>query len=144
MTDELGRLSRWLRILGYDTVIESDKKELVLKSLRDDRIILTRDSKMSRFSGMRVVKIASDFVEEQLAQVIKELGLEVNKEDLFSICIICDEKLAPLEKEKVKGRVPKNVYDAQDLFMECRKCGRVYWRGSHWDMVQKFLDKMGA
>ncbi len=141
LTDELGRLSRWLRILGYDAVVEKDKKAVVIKSLRDDRIILTRDSKMSRFSGTRMVKIESDFVEEQLAQVIKELSVEVEKNKLFSLCVICDEPLEYVKKETVGDKVPKYVHDSQKIFMKCPKCGKIYWQGSHWELIREFLDK---
>jgi len=141
LTDELGRLSKWLRILGYDTVVEKDRALLAMKSLREDRIILTRDSKMSRFTGVRIVKIESDFVEEQLAQVIKELNLQVEKERLFSLCVICDEVLSYVGKEAVKDKVPEHVYNSQKIFMKCPKCSKVYWQGSHWELVKKFLDK---
>ena len=66
VTDELGRLSRWLRILGFDTVLEKNRPNLIIRSLREGRIILTRDSKPFRFTGIGIVKINSDFVEEQL------------------------------------------------------------------------------
>jgi len=144
LTDELGRLARWLRILGFDTVVEKDKRALVLRSLREDRVILTRDSKMSRFTGARMVKIASDFVEKQLAQAIHELGLKINKDDLFKLCIICDEELVPAEKTSVKELVPAYVYETQENFMKCPKCSRIYWQGSHWELVNKFLDELGS
>jgi uncharacterized protein with PIN domain len=144
LTDELGRLSRWLRILGFDTVVEKDKSSLVLRSLREDRIILTRDSKMSRFTGTRMVKVHSDFVEKQLAQVIHELGIKVEKDSLFKLCIICDEELVPAEKGSVKELVPAYVYQTQENFMKCPKCNRVYWQGSHWELVNKFLEELGS
>ena len=144
LTDELGRLARWLRILGFDTVVEKDRRALVLRSLREDRVILTRDSKMSRFTGARMVKIASDFVEKQLAQAIHELGLKINKDDLFKLCIICDEELVPAEKASIKELVPAYVYETQENFMKCPKCSRIYWQGSHWELVNKFLDELGS
>ncbi|MBN1526176.1 MAG: Mut7-C RNAse domain-containing protein [Candidatus Omnitrophica bacterium] len=142
LTDELGRLSKWLRILGFDTVVEKDKRALVLRSLREDRVVLTRDSKMSRFTGTRMVKVNSDFVEKQLAQVIHELGLKINKGDLFKLCIICDEELVPAEKASVKELVPPYVYQTQENFMRCPKCSRIYWQGSHWELVNKFLQEL--
>ena len=142
LTDELGRLSRWLRILGFDAVMEKDKRSLVLKSLREDRIILTRDSKMSRFSGTRIVHVDSDFVEKQLAQVIKELNVQIEKDKLFTLCILCDEELVSVDKASVKDLVPAYVYETQDAFMKCPKCNKIYWQGSHWELVNKFLDNI--
>jgi len=142
LTGELGRLCKWLRILGYDTVLEKDNRVLVIKSLREERIILTRDTKMSRYTGTRMIKIKSDFVEEQLVQVVNELNLKIDKERLFTICVLCDENLEKVEKESVKDEVPPYVYDTQDLFMRCPRCKKVYWQGSHWALVKKFLEKL--
>jgi len=142
LTDELGRLSRWLRILGFDTVVEKDKRSLVLKSLRDERIILTRDSKMARFTGTRILHIDSDFVEKQLAQVIDSLGIQIDQNKLFTLCILCDAELESVDKSSVREIVPKYVYETQDAFMKCPKCGKIYWQGSHWELVKKFLNNI--
>lgn len=141
VSDELGRLLKWLRILGFDTVLEKNKADLVVKSLREERIILTRDSKISRFTGIRVVKIDSDFVEEQLEQLIRILDLKIDRNNLFSICVLCNEALEVAEKDSVKGKVPQYVFKTQEDFMRCPKCGKIYWRGTHWALVNKFLDK---
>ncbi len=141
-TDELGRLAKWLRILGFDTVLEKDKRSIVIRSLREGRVILTRDSKMSRFSGVRLAKIESDFVEEQLERLIKELDLKIDADRLFTICVLCDEKLIEVKKEDVKGRVPDYVFDTQQVFMRCPKCRKIYWQGTHWELVNKFLGKV--
>jgi uncharacterized protein with PIN domain len=61
LTPELGRLLRWLRILGFDAVLERDKRELIMKSLREDRVILTRDTALSVFAGTRKIRIESDY-----------------------------------------------------------------------------------
>lgn len=142
VTDELGRLSTWLRILGFDTSLEKNKRDLVIKSLREDRVILTRDSKMSRFTGIRMIKIESDFVEEQVAQIIKELNLKIDKNALFTRCVLCNEILEKAEKESVEKEVPLYVFQTQKLFMRCPKCKKVYWQGTHWTKVGEFFDKL--
>ncbi|PIU41446.1 MAG: hypothetical protein COS99_05400 [Candidatus Omnitrophica bacterium CG07_land_8_20_14_0_80_42_15] len=142
-TNELGRLAKWLRILGYDTVLSKEKGgKLVVQSLREERVILTRDSKMGRFSGTRMLHVRSDFVEEQLAEVINKLSLEIDKGKLFTMCVLCDKELTKAAKPEVKGRVPEYVYNTQELFMECPNCKKIYWQGSHWDLVEKFLSKL--
>jgi hypothetical protein len=142
LTDELGRLSKWLRILGFDAKVEKDRRALAVESLREDRIILTRDSKMSRFTGTRIVKIESDFVEEQLVQLFKKLGLSIDKNVLFTRCVLCNENLERVERDSIKRDVPKYVFEAQELFMRCPRCKKVYWRGSHWALVDKFLNSV--
>ena len=142
LTDELGRLSKWLRILGFDSKVEKDKRTIAVESLREDRIILTRDSKMSRFTGMRIVKIESDFIEEQLAQLFEKLGLSIDKDVLFTRCILCNENLERVERDAVKKDVPKYVFKTHKLFMRCPRCKKVYWQGSHWALVDKFLNSV--
>lgn len=140
-TGELGRLAKWLRILGYDTEYNPDKngRELIIKSLKGRRIVLTRDLKMSRFSGIKVVYLKSDFVEKQIAQLRKEMPLKIDENKFFSICVLCNKPLEDIEKEKVKNNVPEYVYRTQNVFKRCSFCKRVYWKGTHWENVEKFI-----
>jgi uncharacterized protein with PIN domain len=144
LTEELGRLSKWLRILGFDATIEKDRRAIAIESLKSGRIILTRDSKMSRFTGTRMVKIQSDFVEEQIEQVIKELGIKIDRGSLFTLCVDCNKPLKAAAKESVKGEVPAYVFQTQESFKRCPKCSKVYWQGTHWELVNKFLERVKA
>ncbi len=141
LTKELGRLAKWLRIIGYDTVYYDgdDKAKLVILSLRDNRIILTRDSKMARFTGVKVVHFRDDEVEKQLEQAIKELNLEVSEEKTFTLCVDCNRPLCSVEKERIKNRVPPYVFKTQNEFKLCPACDKVFWKGTHWDLVKRFL-----
>jgi len=144
-TKELGRLCKWLRIMGYDTSYfpEAERRELVIKSLREDRIILTRDSGMSVYSGIRLFHVKSDFVEEQVKQAVEGLGIKVEQDRLFTVCVICNAPLKKVAKKSVEGKVPHYVYETQNSFMQCGICGRIYWQGTHWNMVREFVDRMG-
>lgn len=144
VTKELGRLAKWLRIMGFDADYfnKDEKRELVVKSLREDRIILTRDSRMSRYSGIKTVHIDTDFVEEQVKQLLTELGIKPEEEKIFSRCVICNEPLVKIEKEGVKDKVAPYVYETQEFFMNCTKCSRIYWQGTHWASVKKLLEKV--
>lgn len=142
VTDELGKLSKWLRILGFDTALEKNRPSLIMRSLREERMILTRDSKPSRIIGIGIVKINSDFVEEQLEQLIRRLNLKIDRNNLFSICVLCNEPLEQAEKDSVRGEVPPQVFKTQVNFMRCPKCKKIYWRGTHWELVNKFLDRI--
>jgi len=144
ITIELGRLARWLRLLGFDCIFfERDrKKDLVIESLREDRVILTRDSRLSRFSGVRMVHIESDFVERQLEQVIRNLRLKKDKKGMFTRCVECNASTQGVAKEEVREKVPPYVYKTQKEFMRCPGCGKIYWKGTHWDLAEKFLSKV--
>ena len=143
-TAEVGRLARWLRLLGYDCVFfdRAKKRDIVIESLREERTILTRETRLSRFSRVRMIHLESDLVEEQLTQVIKNLHLKVDKKNMFTRCVECNTPIEKAEKEKVKSKVPAYVYKAQTEFMRCPNCNKIYWKGTHWNLANKFLGKV--
>lgn len=141
-TIELGRLCKWLRILGYDCgyFTEDSLVSLTIKSLQEDRVILTRNVRLSARAGYKVVHIKSDFVKEQLKQALDDLKLEPDKEAMFTRCTVCNLLLEPIEKKEAKGKVPEYVYGANEDFVRCPGCRRTYWRGTHWGNVREYLD----
>ncbi|MFH1752635.1 MAG: Mut7-C RNAse domain-containing protein, partial [Candidatus Omnitrophota bacterium] len=143
-TVELGRLARWLRLLGFDcTFFDREKKrDLIIESLREDRVILTRSSRLSRFSGVRMVHIESDFVERQLEQVAKDLRLKIDRSKMFTRCVECNTLTEGVARETVKDKIPPYVYKTQEEFMHCPGCGKTYWRGTHLDLANKFLSRV--
>lgn len=141
LTRELGRLAKWLRILGYDAIyFDSDNvSTLIIKSLRENRIILTRNSKLTRHKGAGIILLSSDFLGKQLKELTRQLKLKPEKEAMFSRCVICNELLKVLEKQKAEGKVPPYVFETQEDFVTCPKCGRIYWQGTHWGNVRHYL-----
>ena len=89
-----------------------------------------------------MVHINTDFIEEQIKQIAEELKINTEEKRLFSRCVICNEPLVRVEKEKVKDRVAPYVYETQEIFMNCPKCNRVYWQGTHLDNVKKLLGSL--
>ncbi|MFH0838685.1 MAG: Mut7-C RNAse domain-containing protein [Candidatus Omnitrophota bacterium] len=144
VTHEVGKLAKWLRILGFDTVYQKkdDKRELVLKSLREDRIVVSRNQTLARYTGIRLVHISSDVLKEQLAQLKDELGIFISEERMFTRCVLCNDVLHPITKEEVKGKVPVFVYDDNESFVECPTCKKIYWRGTHWGNVKEATRKL--
>ncbi|MBL7084801.1 MAG: Mut7-C RNAse domain-containing protein [Candidatus Omnitrophica bacterium] len=144
LTKELGRLAKWLRILGYDSKFYRQDKlsTLVIQALREERVILTRNSRLSRFPGPRVVKIDSDFVDKQIKQVLGQIKLKAKPKEMFSRCTICNAELDDVAKGHIKNKVPEYVYETQKNFRICPKCKRVYWQGTHWGNVRKYLEKI--
>ena len=138
-----GRLARWLRILGYDAefIEDTSRHKIMMKSLAEQRIVLTRDTRLSKKKVYKLILIKSDKIREQVRQVIKELNLKLKKEKFFSICSVCNKQALQVEKEKVKGLVPLYVYQTVNEFYQCPKCKRVYWQGSHYDLFLKEVEK---
>ncbi|MBN3039062.1 MAG: Mut7-C RNAse domain-containing protein [Candidatus Omnitrophica bacterium] len=145
LTKELGRLARWLRILGYDSSFyrQDNSSTLVIVALREQRVIVTRNSRLSRFAGPRVVKIDSDFVEIQIRQVLRTLKLKPDPKNMFTRCVLCNATLKRIGKEEIKDKVPEYVFKTQKDFLQCDQCHRVYWQGTHWGNVRKYLNKLG-
>jgi len=143
----VGKLAKWLRIMGYDTAYDRElsDRELVQKAVDEGRIILTRDTSLiQRKLAKHYVFIESDHLMDQISQLIKELNLEVSVKRLFTRCLVCNAALNGIEKEEVKDRVPPYVYQTQEGFAHCPRCDRIYWRGSHVDHVIERLTKLAA
>ncbi|MBI2164912.1 MAG: Mut7-C RNAse domain-containing protein [Chloroflexi bacterium] len=143
----VGRLARWLRVLGYDALFlpSGSDDDLIRVAWQQGRIILTKDRGLLQRRAVtrgpvRALHVRSDDVWEQLQQVVGELGLEMRY--LFCRCIECNEPLSPVERQLVEGRVPPYVLQTQRQFMECLSCRRVYWKGTHWQNMQAELSKV--
>jgi uncharacterized protein with PIN domain len=139
----LGKLAKWLRMLGYDTVFiqNADDDELVRIAVREDRILLTRDRRLCdrRMVRMRCVFVDWGTTREQVKQVFRELGLKVSRESLFTRCTLCNGEIAPVEKADIEGRVPPYVYQTQSDYGYCAHCDKIYWKGTH---VRHVLDAL--
>ena len=138
----LGRLARWLRILGYDVLYSNSfaDKEIVELAQEDDRVILTRDVRMlERRGAQNHVFIESGDLDTQIEQVIGALHLE--RLELFSRCLECNRILEVEAREAVEGRVPPYVFRTQESFKSCPECGRIYWPGTHRDHIQQRVEK---
>jgi len=144
--DNLGKLAKWLRTFGYDTRFQLtiEDGELVSVALKENRIILSRDTKLSRFKiKEKYLLIQSEKPLEQLKQVIDYFELKIDKGLLFSRCLVCNQVLQKVEKEKIKDRVYPYVYQTQKKIVYCSVCDRIYWAGTHVEKMTKKLSEGG-
>ena len=137
----VGRLARRLRMMGYDAVFINglDDDELVRIALREGRILLTKDQGIMRrrivaCGKVRALLITDGDVRRQLRQVVRAFDLEAGSRP-FTRCMECNEPLHARTKAEVRHLVPPYVYATQDQYMQCPRCGRVYWRGTHWERM---------
>ena len=144
LTKELGRLAKWLRILGFDAAYFKDNNtsSLIIAALRDERVILTRNLRIARLRGIKVLSIQAQEVKPQIQEVFSLTGFQFNPQMMFTRCILCNEELADITKEKVEGNVPAYVYATQQNFVACPKCQRIYWQGTHWGNVRRCLEEI--
>ena len=129
----LGKLAKWLRILGYDTLYRRDweDEELLARADAEDRVLLTADREViQRRRGNKKVYISAAHWSEQLRQLAQTLPLSM--EGVFTRCIECNVLLERLPKERARGQVPPYVFATQEEFGRCPVCGRIYWRGTHF------------
>jgi hypothetical protein len=134
----LGKLAKWLRILGYDAVfLETNyDDELIELAMEEKRILLTRDQKLAKNFMVPTLLIKSEKVDEQLLQVVKRYGLEM-EEHLLTRCPKCNLPLKQIDKEDAREFVPEMVYNSYEEFWMCSSCQRRYWSGTHWQNIKK-------
>jgi len=141
----LGKLAKWMRIMGCDVEYFSDipDKELAERAYTSGRIILTRDTLLIRRRKVRNNHffIQSDSYKEQLRQAVKHFSIDPYTQ-ILTRCIICNQPLITLDKASIKDKVPAYVYETQDLFETCPSCKRIYWDATHKERMVKQLEEM--
>ena len=137
----LGRLARWLRILGFDTAYDPviPDAELIRRGLEEGRHVISSDRALLEewtVSGCLIVE--ADDVEAQLKEVLDHFGLK-GKIRLLSRCPVCNTILEPIPVDEVWERIPPRVRGLHDSFARCPRCDRVYWEGSHVERMRARL-----
>lgn len=144
----LGRLAKSLRMLGFDALYARDAglQALVLQAAGQQRTLLTRRSallKQKPGSASPHVFIRSNDPHEQLREVLAACDLTAADMAPFSRCLRCNAPLAPLPRREAVGRVPDYVLSTALRFSACPRCGRVYWRGTHYQAMRRRLTGAG-
>jgi uncharacterized protein with PIN domain len=139
----LGRLARWMRFLGFDTLYYShiNDNKLIRIAWEEDRFILTRDTLLTMRKGIHDYLLihANDSL-KQLLEVIDALKLK--RFHLFSRCVSCNGQLIRIsDKIEVKDSVPEYVFLNISVFQKCIDCGKIYWEGSH---PKKFRESLSG
>jgi uncharacterized protein len=136
----LGKLSKWLRILGYDTLFDPGEADqcFIRKAGGEGRIALTRKRRLGGYPGCLIV-LMSDRVHEQICEVMDALSIRPDPKDRMTLCLRCNAKLTEAAKLDVEGTVPAYVYQNCACFRKCPVCGRVYWPGTHPRRVEEYL-----
>ena len=145
-----GKLARWLRMMGYDTLFFNDIEDghLVDMAMKEGRVVVTRDTQIAKRrvaanGSLRVILTRDDDPKQQLLQVMKELNLDC-QQTLFTRCLECNRRLVPRSKEEVKDLVPPYVFRTQNQYMQCPSCSRIFWQGTHWQRMKKALEEIAA
>ncbi len=140
----LGRLARWLRVLGYDTHYAADISDARALALcqREGRVLITRDRTLAqRARGIRVLLLQSHQLDEQLASSVAAFGLDLSKHRLTR-CLVCNRSTRLVAPEEVAHLVPPYVRARTKEFTRCARCGRVFWPGTHRARIEARLKKL--
>lgn len=128
----LGKLAKWLRILGFDTVYSANISGEQLIDMGKGRILLTRTKRIRDMkTAQERIFIMSNDPFDQLREVVQALGLTIKDIQPFSRCIRCNTPIRTVEKQAVRGKVPDHIWETQEIFHACSRCQRIYWPGSH-------------
>ena len=140
----LGRLARWLRILGFDCAYEAaiDDAALVRRAVREDRILLTRDRSLPEAWWVPGIHLlGSEALREQLRDVVERFELAGSLR-LFSRCNACNHPLRVASRADVAERVPPRALAQHASFLECPACRRVFWQGSHTQRIRRVIEEV--
>ena len=141
----LGRLAKWLKILGFDVLYfsKAEDKDLIDLSRREGRVLLTRDTglieKTKKLKDRYFVK--SDDWEDQVVQVLDEFGLwdDIRQN---TRCIECNLPLKALTRERARNLVTPYVCEHASSFAICPGCNRVYWQGTHYGDMERKIERL--
>jgi len=131
----LGKLAKWLKILGFDVLYYSraEDDDLLAAARKDGRTLLSRDrALLGRARRLAKLLVESERWPDQVRQVLDHFGLYDDVRP-YSRCLTCNTVLKPLPKSQAANLVPASVLERADSFALCPSCGRVYWPGTHFD-----------
>jgi uncharacterized protein with PIN domain len=141
----LGKLSRWLRILGHNVKYSNnlDDAQLLTIAKKERRTLLTRDFELYRHAtakGIDAFYMEEETGEERLAALARKYGMDLDIDMTISRCPKCNTKVKPITKEEAAGKVEKSTFEHYDEFWKCPKCGQIYWQGAHWTRIRRTLE----
>jgi uncharacterized protein with PIN domain len=142
----LGKLTRWLRMLGQDVTYSNqfEDEELIATAKKERRVLLTRDLELYQRAiakGIDAFYVEGRTEAEKLAELAKRFDFPLVIDLKRSRCPRCNTKIRPTPKEELAGKVEKNTFIYYDEFWKCPKCGHIYWQGSHWEGIHATLEK---
>jgi hypothetical protein len=141
----MGKLAKWLRILGYDTLYwRTDDCEGILRRARaEGRTLVTKDTKLFKAKGsLEALLIREDNPFRQLKKVLRHFHVVVDQGMLFSRCLTCNAPLEAIDTEEAKGKVPDHIYHSHQEFSRCPVCRKVYWAGTHYGQMTRVVERL--
>lgn len=138
----LGRLAKYLRLLGFDTLYENNyaDPQLIQLAIAEKRIILTRD--IGLLKNKQVTHgywLRTTYPKSQLFEVIKRFDL-LNLIKPFQRCLLCNSRLIPVAKQAIALQLAEKTKLYHEEFLQCSGCDKLYWKGSHFKHMLNFIE----
>ena len=142
----LGKLARFLRFLGYDTLYRRDEsvEEMLETSNNASRLILTKSEDIIQKCqklDISFVQILDNEINLQLKHLQDDISLEITIPPLNARCSLCNHELHETEKQKIIHLIPEGTAEHHHRFWQCSSCEKIYWIGSHWKDIKKTISK---
>jgi len=142
----LGKLAKWLRMLGYDTLYFRETKDdlLVACAVREKRQLLTRKTQLRQRNDIQdyLFFVSDNDPLKQLGEVIAHYQLTIMPPAPFTRCLICNQRLKEISPEQIGSLLPDYVRNTQKNFSRCPNCKRIFWRGTHYENMKKVLTRI--
>ena len=140
----LGKLAAYLRMLGFDAEYGRSltDAQLVEISASEHRILLTRDRGLLKHGALtHGYWVRETNSRRQIAEVVHrfDLGQAVRP---FTRCMTCNGVLEPVSKEQARNLAPERSLERYDEFHRCAHCGRIYWKGSHYARMLRWIEEL--
>ncbi len=145
----LGKLTRWLRMLGQDVEYSpnTDDKTLLGKAKQEGATLLTRDVELYKTAtskGIDALFVNGKLPTEQLSEIARRFDIDLKIDMSTSRCPKCNTQVKPIAKELVAAELQRKTIENYDGFWKCPKCGQVYWQGAHWVKIRRTLENARA
>jgi len=140
----LGKLARWLRLLGFDCRYRNDYSDpqIISQALAENLIILTCDRGILKHACVEQgYLIASQKVSEQVGEVLERYQLYRQIQE-FRRCPVCNGLLAAVAKDEILARLQPKTARYYHAFRCCQVCGQIYWQGSHYAKIGSRLRQL--
>jgi hypothetical protein len=140
----LGRLAGYLRMMGFDTLYRNDYEDDVLAQVShdEDRILLTRDVGVLKRGLVTYGYFVRNTKPQKRLEEISERYNLADHADPFTYCMTCNGRLVTVEKSRIRDEVSDDTYQAFDEFHQCQNCGQIYWKGSHYEKMERLIQNI--
>jgi len=145
----LGKLARWLRMIGQDVIYETqlNDSELLEMAKKENRVLLTKDLELYKRAitrGMDAFYVEGETESDRLAELAQRYLILLVVDMEKSHCPVCNMKLRATSKEELLGELEKNTLTYYEKFWKCPNCGQIYWQGAHWKQIINTLNEAQA